>query len=64
MSRHKHDDVFVVKHGDEWAVKKPHAERPSAVLPTQEKAIKRATELAGRGEVHVQDRHGKFKPNN
>jgi len=62
MSGHKHNDVFVVKQGDEWAVKKPHAERASALLPTQAEAIARAKELAGLGEIHVQDRHGKFKP--
>ncbi len=63
MSDHKHNDVFVVKQGDDWAVKKPHAERASAILRTQAQAIERAKELAGRGEIHVQDRHGKFKPN-
>ena len=62
-NRHQHNDVFVVKQGGEWAVKKPHAERASAVLPTQAEAIVRAKELAGRGEIHVQDRNGKFKPN-
>jgi uncharacterized protein YdaT len=63
MPQHKHEDVFVIKQGDEWAVKKPHAERASAIIPTQAKAVERAKELAGRGEIHVQDRHGKFKPN-
>jgi hypothetical protein len=63
MSNHNHNDVFVVKQGDDWAVKKPHAERASAILPTQAKAIERAKELAGRGEIHVQGRDGKFKPN-
>ena len=52
---------FVVKQGDDWAVKKPHAERASALLPTQKAAIERAKELAGRGEIHVQGRDGKFK---
>ena len=63
MPHHKHEDVFVIKQGGDWAVKKPHAERASAVLPTQAKAIARAKELAGRGEIHVQGRDGKFKPN-
>lgn len=61
MANHKHDDVFVVPRGDEWVVKKPHAERASAVLPTKAEALKRAGELAGRGEVHVQGKNGKFQ---
>jgi hypothetical protein len=61
MAHHKHEDVFVVKQGTEWAVKKPHAERASALLPTQAEAVERAKELAGRGEIHVQGRDGKFK---
>ena len=63
MSSHKHNDVFVVKQGDDWAVKKPHSERASALLPTQAEAIARAKELAGQGEIHIQGRDGKFKPN-
>jgi hypothetical protein len=58
-SRVKKADVFVVKQGDEWAVKKPHSERASAVLPTQAAAIERARDLAGSGEIHVQGRASK-----
>jgi len=61
MANHKHEDVFVVPRGDEWVVKKPHAERASAVLPTKADALKRAKELAGRGEVQVQGKNGKFQ---
>ena len=61
MANHKHEDVFVVPRGDQWVVKKPHAERASAVLPTKADALKRAKELAGRGEVHVQGKNGKFQ---
>jgi len=61
MANHKHEDVFVVPRGDEWVVKKPHAERASAVLSTKADALKRAKELAGRGEVHVQGKDGKFQ---
>lgn len=61
MANHKHEDVFVVPRGDEWVVKKPHAERASAVLPTKSEALKRAKELAGRGEIHVQGKNGKFQ---
>lgn len=58
---HKHNDVYVVPHGDQWAVKKPNAERASAVLPTQQEALERAKEIAGRGPIHIQGRHGKFR---
>lgn len=61
MANHKHEDVFVVPRGDEWIVKKPHAERASAVLPTKADALKRAKVLAGRGEIHVQGKNGKFR---
>jgi Uncharacterized protein conserved in bacteria (DUF2188) len=40
-------DVFVVKQGNEWDVKRSNAERTSAILPTQAEAIERAKELAG-----------------
>ena len=61
MAGHKHNDVYVVQHGDGWAVKKPNAERASAVLPTQREAIERAKELAGRGSIKIQGRKGKFR---
>jgi uncharacterized protein YdaT len=61
MSSHKHNDVFVVQHGNKWAVKKPNAERASAVTDTQQEALARAKEIAGRGSVHVQGRNGKFR---
>lgn len=61
MANHKHEDVFVVPQGNEWAIKKAHAERASAVLPTKAEALKRAKELAGRGEIHVQGKDGKFR---
>ena len=50
------DEVFVVKHGLEWAVKKVHIERARDVFPTQAEAIERARELAAGGEIHVQKR--------
>ena len=61
MASHKHSEVYVVQHGDEWAVKKPNAERSSAVVETQQHAIKRAKQLAGRGPIHMQGRDGKFR---
>jgi hypothetical protein len=53
-----------VKDGDGWAVKKPGAERPSNVFPTQAEAEKRAKEIvsnAGGGEVCIQGVDGKFR---
>lgn len=57
----KHEEVFVVKHEDRWAVKKPHSDRASGLFDTQAEAINRARELAGKGVVHIQGRHGEFR---
>jgi hypothetical protein len=57
----KNAEVFVKKHPDGWAVSKPNAERASAVYGTQAEAIQRAHEIAGRGTVHIQGRHGQFR---
>ena len=61
MKSDKHNDAYVVHHPDGWAVRKPNAERASAVVSTQHEAIERAKELAGRGPIHIQGRHGKFR---
>lgn len=61
MPTHKHSEVYVVQHPDGWAVKKPNAERASAVAPTQQEAVERAKEIAGRGPIHIQGRKGKFR---
>jgi hypothetical protein len=60
-SEDKHNVVHVVPHPDGWAVKKPHAERSSAVCDLQTDAIARANELAGRGEVLIHGRNGKIR---
>ena len=60
MANHKHNDVFVTPRGDEWVVKKPHAERASGVFDTKAEAVARAQELAGQGEIHIQNKNGKF----
>lgn len=60
MPKHNHNDVFVTPRGGEWVVKKPHAERASGVFDTKAEAVARAKELAGRGEIHIQNRNGKF----
>lgn len=61
MSRDRHNELFVKIHDGGWAVSKPNAERVSGVFATQAEAIERAQELAGRGTVHIQGRHGKFR---
>jgi hypothetical protein len=57
----KNAEVFVKKHPDGWAVAKPNADKASGVYRTQAKAIKRARKIAGKGPVHIQGRHGKFR---
>lgn len=57
-------DRFVVRHGDDWAVKKPGAERASSVHRTQgeaEQAAKETVRNLGGGEVRIQDRHGRWR---
>ena len=54
----KHEEVFVIRHDNGWAVKKPNAERASGVFDTQAEAISRARDLAGAGVVHIQGRDG------
>jgi hypothetical protein len=58
------NDRFVVRHGDDWAVRKPGAERASSVHRTQgeaEQAAKETVRNLGGGEVRAQDRHGRWR---
>jgi hypothetical protein len=58
----KHSEYFVEPHKQGgWAVKLPHAERASAIAPTQAKAIERAKEFAPEGVIHVKQQNGKFR---
>lgn len=58
----KHNEYFVEPRKDgQWAVRLPHAERASAIKPTQEKAIQQAQRFAPEGVVHVKQRDGKFR---
>jgi hypothetical protein len=57
-------DRFVVNHPEGWAIRGPHADRASEVLPTQQEAIDRAKEIVsnlGGGEVRIQDRNGHWR---
>ena len=58
---HVMKEIFVVDHPDGWAVKRPDAERSSAVTVTQAEAIERARELEPNAVIHVQGRHGEFR---
>lgn len=58
----KHDELIVEKRDDgRWGIKKPHAERSSAIEDTQKKAIVRAKELAPEGDIKLKGLDGKFK---
>jgi len=54
-------DLYVVNHDGQWAVKRPDAQRSSAVAPTQADAIERAREIEPNATIHVQNRHGEFR---
>jgi hypothetical protein len=59
-----HNDRFVVKHEEGWAVKKSRAGRASSVHDTQKEAEKRAKEIVenlGGGEVRIQGDKGKLR---
>ncbi len=58
----KHDEYFVEARDDgRWSIRKPHAERASAVEDTQREAIKRAKELAPEGDIKVKRLNGRFR---
>ena len=54
-------ELFVVHHDGGWAVRRPVAQRSSALAPTQAEAIELARELEPRATLHVQNRHGEFR---
>ncbi len=55
MSDKKDNNLFVERRPEgDYAVRKPGAERASAVEPTQAKAIERAKELNPNAAVHVE----------
>jgi hypothetical protein len=56
-----HKELFVVHHGNGWAVKRPDAERSSAVAATQAEAIAQVRDLEPDAVIHVQNRHGEFR---
>lgn len=54
---------YVVKHGNEWAVKSEGSTRATRVVHTQAEAISIATGIAKsqHSEMRVQDQKGKFR---
>ena len=58
----KHDELFIVpRPNGDWAIEKPHAERASAVVETQEQAIKKAKKMAPEGSIHLKGLNGKMR---
>lgn len=58
------NDRYVVKHGDDWAVKKSGADRASGVFDTQRAAESFAKEVVGNlggGEVRIQGENGRWR---
>ncbi len=58
------NDRYVVRHGNDWAVKGANAQRASGVYGTQGKAEQAAREIVrnqGGGEVRIQGRHGQWR---
>lgn len=58
------NDRYVVRHGEDWAVKKAGAERVSGKYDTQadaERAAKGIVKNLGGGEVRTQGRDGKWR---
>lgn len=56
-------DQFVVRHGDDWAVKGAGNSRATKVVSTQKEAMKIARDIARNqnSEMRVQNRNGKFR---
>lgn len=58
----KHDELIIEKRDDgRWGIKKPHAERSSAIEDTQKEAIDRAKELAPEGDIKLKGLNGKIR---
>ena len=58
------NDRFVVRHGNDWAVKKGGVTNPEGVYKTQgaaERAAKETVRDHGGGEVRIQGRDGRWR---
>ncbi len=56
-------DQFVVRHGNDWAVKGANNSKATRVVTTQREAINIATQIARnqQSEIRVQNRTGQFR---
>ncbi len=54
---------FVVKHGNNWAVRGANNSRVTVVVPTQREAMEKARKIAinQHSEMRVQGRDGRFR---
>jgi uncharacterized protein YdaT len=59
----KSKGVNVVRHGDDWAVRRDGANRVTRVFDTQKQAIDFARPIARQDqtELRIQDRHGNWR---
>jgi len=59
-------NVFVVKHGDDWATRTTGSQRVSKVYETQKEAIVagRRQAINNASELTIQNRHGQFREKN
>ncbi len=59
----KSSNVWVIRYGDKWAVRREGADRVSRVTDTQGEAVHVGKNIAERegGELIIQDRRGKIR---
>jgi hypothetical protein len=62
----KNRNVFVVKHGDDWATRTAGNQRVTKIFDTQKKAIDagRQQAIKNHSELTIQNRHGQFREKN
>lgn len=60
---HMKEDVFVVLHGNQWAVRTGNSDHAYKIFNTQAEATKCGIEVAknNHAELRIQDRDGKFR---
>jgi len=59
-------NVFVVKHGENWATRSVGNQRVTKTFDTQQEAIAagRAQAINNRSELTIQNKHGQFREKN
>ena len=62
----KNRNVFVVKHGDDWATRTAGNQRVTKTFDTQKEAINagRQQAIKNHSELTIQNRHGQFREKN